>query len=203
MKPYVCVGLLFIFTSFQTDEILKGANDDMGDEKWILNVGAEQTLRYNSIASSRRTIAAPSFDAEVGVTIIPATVSGIISRFSNAFNGLLVLQEILSMFLSFQQSEFNKEKLFFSTLSSVSTVSDCVLRKLRGLLMFVSLDYMRHELLGEGNLKSSQNKQKGSVGAGKRRKKGRNRNLKKENDVPSFQGDDLMHRKFLGVPFLH
>ncbi|XP_057980849.1 uncharacterized protein LOC131166376 isoform X2 [Malania oleifera] len=174
-----------------TDETLKGANSALEDEMWAFSVGMEQPLRYNSFVSSQRTITAPSADVEFGSTIAPASVSGKITPLPQIFNGLLVLWDILTMLLSCQHSEYDKEKLFFSTLGSVSTISDCVLRKLRTFLMVISLDCTKIELLGEGTSKCPPNKMKENSGAGSRRKKRKTRNMKRVNPVSAFQGDNL------------
>jgi hypothetical protein len=101
-------------------------------------------------------------EAEFGSTIIPVTLSGKPTSVVNVFSSLLVLKDIIMIILSCQNSEYDAGKLFFSTLGSVCTISDCILRKLRGFLMVVSLDCTKLELLGEGIEKSLPNKSKKS-----------------------------------------
>ncbi|KAF8379237.1 hypothetical protein HHK36_028669 [Tetracentron sinense] len=179
-----------------TNEIVKGANSALENEMWLFSEGAEQPLRYSSTLSCQRTIPALSAaDAEFGLAIIPASVSGKPPSLANVFNGLLVLQDISAMILACLHSEYEKEKLFFSTLYSVHTISDGILRKLRGLLMVVSLDCTKLELLGEGNLNSPLNKSKEKLAVGNRRGKGKSRNMKRLNPVPRSAGADFSLEK--------
>lgn len=64
-------------------------------------------------------------------------------------NKLVVIQEIYSILLACQLNKVETEMLFFSKVQSVLTVSDCVLRKFRELVMAVSIDHVSQELLGE------------------------------------------------------
>jgi hypothetical protein len=112
--------------------------------------------------------------AEFGSTIIHVTLSGKPTSVVNVFSSLLVHKDIIVIILSCQNSGYDTGKLFFSTLGSV-----CILRKLRGFLMVVSLDCTKLELLGEGVEKSLPNKSKEKLSACSRRKKGRSRNMKK------------------------
>ncbi|XP_059599133.1 uncharacterized protein LOC100265029 [Vitis vinifera] len=173
-----------------TDEILKGAYSALEDEKWLFNAGGGQPVKYKYTASSQRTDQALSDDAEAGSIMIPSSVSGKPKSFFNFSNGLFVVQDILNIILTCQHSEYDRDKIFFSTLGSISTISDCIFRKLRGLLMVVWLDFTKLELLGEGNLKSPPNKSKEKLGTGGRKKRGRTRNMKKLNPVPRSCGDD-------------
>lgn len=122
-------------------------------------------------------------DAEFGLNIVPASVSGKPASLSNAMNCLFVLQDIVTMTRLCQDSEYDKGKIFFTTLSSICTVSDFILRKVRAFLMVISLDYTKLELIADENVKSSPTKSKGKVGAGSRKKKGKTRNMKKLNSV--------------------
>ncbi|KAE8038669.1 hypothetical protein FH972_011150 [Carpinus fangiana] len=135
-------------------EILKGATSGLEDETRLFSAGADRRVKYNYTSTS----------------------------VVNAFSSLLVLKDIIMIILSCQNSEYDTGKLFFSTLGSVCTISDCILRKLRGFLMVVSLDCTKLELLGEGIEKSLPNKSKEKLSACSRRKKGRSRNMKKDLD---------------------
>lgn len=172
-------------------EILKGANSALEDEMWYFSAGGEQPLRYNYTKSSQRTVPALSVDTEFGSSFSLASCSSKPTPVANVLNGLFVLQDISNIILAFQCSEYDIEKLFYSSLGSVSTILDCVLRKLRGLFMAVSLDYTKLELLGEGNLKPPPNIVKQKVGAAIRKKKGKPRNMKRPSPVPSSCGDNL------------
>ena len=138
-------------------------------------------------------------EAEFGSTIIPVTLSGKPTSVVNAFSSLLVLKDIIMIILSCQNSEYDAGKLFFSTLGSVCTISDCILRKLRGFLMVVSLDCTKLELLGEGIEKSLPNKSKEKLSACSRRKKGRSRNMKKVIPFLRSSLDDFPCNNFLEI----
>lgn len=159
------------------------------DETWLFRAGVEESLRYTSTKSHRRITKATSVDAEFG-SILPATDSSNPAPFANIVNSLFVLLDILTIVLSCRRQEYDEEKLFYSTVGSVSTIADCISRKLRGLLMVVSLDCIKLELLGEGNLRSPPNKCKEKLGAGSRKKKGRTRNPKRLNPAPMNHGGD-------------
>lgn len=165
-----------------THEILKGATSGMEDETRLFRAGADRRVRYNYTVAMQTSIPSMTAEAEFGSTIIPATLSGKPTSVVNAFSSLLVLKDIIMIILSCQYSGSDTGKLFFSTLGSVCTISDCIFRKLRGFLMVVSLDCTKLELLGEGIEKSLPNKSKEKLGACSRRKKGRNRNMKKDLD---------------------
>lgn len=167
--------------NFQTHEILKEATSVLEDEMWLFSAGVEHPVRYNHNMKMQRTIPSVAAKAEFGLIITPASLFGKPSSLANAFNSLLVLQDIIMMILSCHHGEYDKGELFFSKLGSVCTISDCILRKLRGFLKVVSLDYTKLELLGEGIEKSLPNKSKEKLGACSRRKKGRPRNMKRVN----------------------
>lgn len=116
--------------------------------------------------------------ADVSLGIIPTSVSGKPFSLANACNRLLVLEEISTIILAIQHNEYEKEKLFFSILGSVHTVSDYLFRRLRGLLMLVSNDCIKLELLGDNTIGAPPKKSKEKSGAGccKGKKKGRNLN---------------------------
>jgi hypothetical protein len=113
-----------------------------------------------------------------------------------------VLQDIVSLVLPDQGSEYDTSHIFFSMLGSLGTLSDCILRKLRGLVMVISLDCTRLELLGEGTSNSSANKRSEKLGAGSRRKKGKTQNMKKlMNPTPVERVDESSFKKLAEVSF--
>lgn len=62
------------------------------------------------------------------------------------------------MIQAFEHSQFDEGVLFFTSLGSINTISDCILRRIRGLLMVVSLDFTKLELLEDfGSTKSTKN----------------------------------------------
>jgi hypothetical protein len=185
--------------SFQTHEILKGATSGLEDETWLFGAGADRRVRCNYTVAMQRSIPSMTAEAEFGSTIIPATLSGKPTSVVSAFISLLVLKDIIMIILTCQYSEYDTGKLFFSTLGSVCKISDCILRKLRGFLMVVSLDCTKLELLGEGIEKSLPNKSKEKLSACSRRKKGRNRNMKKVSPVLRSSLDDFLCNKSLKI----
>jgi len=149
-----------------TAEILKMTNNsNLEDHKWLFSSGAERSMRFKSIPTLPRT------DGEFGTSVRPASVSRMPSSLANMFYGLSVLQEISTILLACQHSEFAEERVLFSSLPFVSTVSDCIFRKLRGLMMVVSLDCTKLELLEEVNSNFPMKKSKEKIGAASRKKK--------------------------------
>ncbi|XP_063947905.1 uncharacterized protein LOC108218607 isoform X2 [Daucus carota subsp. sativus] len=103
---------------------------------------------------------------------------------------LSILQDISALLLSCNlSSEHANEELFFSSLGSVNSTSNFVFRKLRGLLMVVSLDCTKLELFEEVNGKCSTKKCTEKSSATSRRKKGKSRNTKKVSSVRSSIDD--------------
>ncbi|XP_042503580.1 uncharacterized protein LOC122080793 isoform X3 [Macadamia integrifolia] len=166
--------------NYLTKVILKGSKNNLEDDIWLS--GEKVTVRYNDSASRQKTVL-PNFrmDAEFCLAVLPAPISGKCTPFTNVFNGLLVLREMSAMILECKHNEYEKDKLFFSTLGSVHSISDCILRKVRDLLMGISSDCIKLELLGEENMKSQMNKSEQKPGVGNRRGKGRVRNQKRQN----------------------
>ena len=143
----------------------------------------EQPLKYHNTVNTRKSVVTLAADAEFGSNIVPASVSGKPASLSNALNSLFVLQDVVKMTFLSQDSEFDKGKIFFSTFISVSTVSDFILRKVRGLLMVISLDCTKLELIAEENSNLSPLKSKVKASSCRRKKKGRSRNSKKLDPV--------------------
>ncbi|PQM37288.1 uncharacterized protein Pyn_36362 [Prunus yedoensis var. nudiflora] len=152
-------------------EILKGTSSEVGDEMWLFNTGVEQPLRYNHNVFTRKTVPKLVADTEFGSSIIPASLSGESASLVGAFNNLVLLQDIVVMISLCRHSEYDKGKLFYSTLSSISTISDFILRKVRGFLMVILLDCTKLELLAEGD-KSLPKKSKAKPSACSRKSKG-------------------------------
>lgn len=163
-----------------TGEILKGADGIMKDEVWNVDMAEEQSLRYRdhntftTVHLQRRAEFGLTSDLVSSSTRLPTTLICSINR-------LFVLQVIIDMALTCPHDDFDKEKIFFSSFSSVNTIADGILRKLRGLIMVVSLDYTKFELMDEEihNIAASKSKEKQA--ATQRKKKGKNRNAKKCN----------------------
>ncbi|KAK2650643.1 hypothetical protein Ddye_018132 [Dipteronia dyeriana] len=176
-------------------EVLKEASSASEDGMWLFNAGVERSSRFNHSRSSQRPVTMLSADAECGLAVASASLSAKPIPLNNAFNILFVLRDIITVILSSQHNEHDIEKIFFSTLGSINTISDSILRKLRGLLMVISLDCTKIELFGGGNFKSSPNKPKEKSSACGRKKKGRTRSMKKLNPLPKSGVDELAFDK--------
>lgn len=180
-----------------TGEILKGAAGFLEGGFSNFDIGVEQPLRPSYHGSSTGELL--QRDAESSLTMnLASSSSKPPTSLVCAINRLFVLQVIIAMELASHHDEFDKEKLFFSSLDSVNTVSDSILRKLRGLLMVVSLDSTKVELLEEENKKFMPNKPKEKLPATNRKKKGKNRNAKRSNPVLKNCEDGFLPDKTIG-----
>ncbi|KAK3018176.1 hypothetical protein RJ639_002794 [Escallonia herrerae] len=173
-----------------TAGILKGTNSGrfVENETPLFGAGAEQ---HRSTVSRQRT--APRLgakDAEFGSIMNLNLVSRKNSSLCFILNGLLVLQDLSTILSACDYSECDREKLFFSSLGSISTISDCIFRKLRGLLMVVSLDCTRLELLEDGKSYPTR-RPKEKNGSASCRKKRKGRNMERPIPPPTSSRDDL------------
>ncbi|XP_023540334.1 uncharacterized protein LOC111800741 isoform X1 [Cucurbita pepo subsp. pepo] len=175
-------------------EILRWTSGLAEHEMGLFSAEWNKPFRYNCTISPSRSMLASQADLHIDFNIIPATHSGKPSSLSNIFRKLLVLQDIVTMVSSCLHDEYYKSNLFYSTLGSICAIPDCILRKLREFLMFISLDCTKLELLGEGNSKSLPSKSTENLGASRRRKKGKSR--KSQNPVPKACVGDLSCNKF-------
>lgn len=156
-------------------------------------------MQHNGPISAQRIISVLPADMEFGTVLSPVTFCKKPAALARAFNSLLVLHEVNMIVTSNLNSEYDIGKLFFSSLGSVCTISDCILRKLRGFFMVISLDCTKLELLGEALDKSSSGKPKEKLSVSNRKKKGRNRNTKKQNPVSKTCTGDISHENPLKV----
>ncbi|XP_028762347.1 uncharacterized protein LOC114720805 isoform X2 [Neltuma alba] len=175
-------------------EVFKVAHDALEDDTWLYSTGVGQSLPYNYSTSAERLIRIFPDDVEFGKTIRPPTFSRRPASLARAFNSLLVLQDLNKMISLCCNSDYDIEKLLFSSLCSVCTISDCITRKLRGFLMVISVDSTRLELLGEECDKSSSSKAKEKLSNCSHKKKGRARNSKKLNPLPKSCVNDISHK---------
>ncbi|KAF7825323.1 Non-canonical poly(A) RNA polymerase protein Trf4-1 isoform A [Senna tora] len=166
-------------------EVLKVANSAPEDEIWLYSAGVDQLPRYkyNHTVSAQRTYQT-LLDVEFGTANIPVSFCRKSAALARAFNSLFVLQDVNMKIASCHDAEYAMENLFFSSLGSVSTISDCILRIVRGFLMVISLDCTKLELLTEELDKSSTGKPKEKIGSSNRKKKGQNRNTKRSKSNP-------------------
>lgn len=169
------------------------------DEIWLYSVGVDKLMQHNGPISAQRIISVLPADMEFGTVLSPVTFCKKPAALARAFNSLLVLHEVNMIVTSNLNSEYDIGKLFFSSLGSVCTISDCILRKLRGFFMVISLDCTKLELLGEALDKSSSGKPKEKLSVSNRKKKGRNRNTKKQNPVSKTCTGDISHENPLKV----
>ncbi|EOX96314.1 Nucleotidyltransferase family protein isoform 1 [Theobroma cacao] len=177
-----------------TLEVLNAAGSASEDEMWLFSGGAEQPMRYNYSEPLLGTIPKRLEDAEFGIIITAGSRFGKPNSLTNVFSSLFVLQDIVTLVLSYH-NKCDMGKVFFSALGSISTFTDSILRKLRGILMVISLDCTKLELLGEGNFNSSSDKSKDKFSACSRKKKGRSRNIKKQIPVAKAEVNDLLPEK--------
>lgn len=176
-----------------THDVLEVASSSSEDEIWLYSMGVDKLLQSNHPVPSKRSISALPADMEFGTVISSVTFCKKPAALARAFNSLLVLHDVNMMVTSSLNSEYDIENLFFSSLGSVCTISDCILRKMRGFLMVISLDCTKLELLGEEHDKSSSGKPKEKPSVSNRKKKGRNRNNKRQNPVSKTCVDDISH----------
>ncbi|XP_044491596.1 uncharacterized protein LOC123215520 isoform X4 [Mangifera indica] len=177
-----------------TLEVLKEVSAQK-DETWLFSAGVDQSLRFNHSKPRQEMILGLLADAECGLVNASTSLSEKSTSITNTFNSLLVLQDISPMILFCRHNEYDIDTMFFSNLSSLSTITDCFLRKLRVLLMVVSLECTKLELFEEGNFKSSPCKSKDKPSACGRRKKGRNRSMKRQNSLPKSAVDEQLFDK--------
>ncbi|KAK9757823.1 hypothetical protein RND81_01G188300 [Saponaria officinalis] len=164
-----------------TEDIIKD-DEVLGNGCRHFGMGVHQSLEYNYQSSS--STATSDFlqrRAEFELTTnMDAPSSQLPTSVVRAINRLIVLEAIIALAITSPLDECNhQDKIFFSSLDSVNSVTDIILRKIRGLLMVVSLDSTKLELLEEDNQKNMPNKSKDNSAAKHRKKKGKNRNTKK------------------------
>ncbi|XP_023527216.1 uncharacterized protein LOC111790524 isoform X3 [Cucurbita pepo subsp. pepo] len=176
-------------------EILRWTSGLAEHEMGLFSAEWNRPFRYNCTISQPRSMLTSQADLHIDFNIIPAAHSGKPYLLTNIFRNLLVLQDIVTMVTSCLHDEYYKTNLFYSTLGSICAIPDCILRKLRELLMFTSLDCTKLELLGDGTSKSLPSKLREDLGASRRRKKGKSR--KSQNPVLRACADDLSCNKFL------
>ncbi|XP_020239737.1 uncharacterized protein LOC109818618 isoform X1 [Cajanus cajan] len=180
-----------------TREVLEVASSASDDEIWLYSMGVDKLQQHNRPMSAQQTNQDLSADLEFGTVISPVTFCKKPAALVRAFYSLFVLLDVNMMVTSNLNSEYDVGKLFFSSLGSVCTISDCILRKLRGFLMVISLECTKLELLGEEHNRSSSDKPKEKLGVSNRKKKGRNRNTKRQNPVSKTCVDDISPENLL------
>ncbi|CAN8309004.1 unnamed protein product [Cochlearia groenlandica] len=161
------------------NEILREANQATQGEMWLFNFGGGTTKE------GRPETSAVSF---CDMIMEPNSISRIPNTITSNLNRLYVLQEFASLLVLCQSGLVSVQSVFFSSLGSVTTLSDCILRKLRGFLMVISVDSVKLELLEENTQKCSPSSaSKPRSGVTSRKHKQKTRNMKKPN--PNAKSD--------------
>ncbi|KAL8542788.1 hypothetical protein ACS0TY_003612 [Phlomoides rotata] len=167
-----------------TADIVKDKVGFLDDRMWCCGDQDKQLLGCDLDSPRRRDI--ESLRGKYSKTKSNAKHSqfpGNMSPFYRIFNSLYILQVISTLLSAAQSCGYEKENLFFSSLDCVNSISDIILRKMRELLMVISLDWTKSELLGEGSMNSPAKKQNDKHVTSNRKKKGKN-HTKKSNPVP-------------------
>ncbi|KAK6142937.1 hypothetical protein DH2020_023285 [Rehmannia glutinosa] len=171
-----------------TADIVNGKVSFLDDKMWCRDDQDKQLQKCDSTSLGRRDIASlRRTDSKIKWNANPAQISGNLSPSHCIFNSLYILQVVSTLLSAAQYGGY--DNIFFSSLDCVNSISDVILRKLRELLMVVSLDCTKFELLGEGNMNPPTKKLNDKHVATNRKKKGKNRN-KKSNPVPRPCQDD-------------
>ncbi|XP_073118855.1 uncharacterized protein [Henckelia pumila] len=165
-------------------DVIKDKDCMWDDEVWFCDYLGKQPIRCNSARLGRRDFSTfQGTDLEVKRNANHAHGSRNPSLLDCKLKSLYILQVISTLLLESKHGEYGKEELFFSSLENVNSVSDSILRKLRELLMVISFDSTKIELLGEELTNSPREKLNKKHVIGNHKKKGKNRN-KKVNGVP-------------------
>ncbi|XP_075094308.1 uncharacterized protein LOC107762184 isoform X1 [Nicotiana tabacum] len=168
-------------------DTLKGARGVSADKACLCSSVLQQPLGNTSLSKRRNFVNFRGSDAGVSQNMFHASVFGVSCSFNQLLDCLFMLQDFSTVLLACPGTvgeSPDSGKLFFSSLESVNTLSDSILRKLRGLLMIISLDCTKYELLEDENLNSLPKPNKEILGASNRKKKGKNRKVKKSNPLP-------------------
>ncbi|XP_071715449.1 uncharacterized protein [Rutidosis leptorrhynchoides] len=164
-----------------THDILHGRRNAMEDELQTISGRDKQPLRYNRTSWHQETIDTLEGKYKASELTLYIPPPNNLSSIFHKFNRLLIVCEISTMLSTFDHDQFDEEALFFTSLGSVGSVSDHILRRLRGLLMVVSLDFTILELEDLKSTKSmKKQKPKPKPVSGK---KGKSRDVKIQNPV--------------------
>ncbi|KAK3435114.1 hypothetical protein EUGRSUZ_D02494 [Eucalyptus grandis] len=177
-----------------TLEILTEVKSASKDRLWAFSLEPHPSLKYNENVSLQRVAPERASDVEFGSMVMHNSICQGHSFFANVFNRLLVLRDAITL-KSCLESDFDVRKVFFSSLNTVGTISDCILAKLRGFLAIIYLECTKLELLGEESCNLLPNKSKEKHGASGYKKKGRPGNLKRPNSTGTPKKDHCLTEK--------
>ncbi|KAF8087182.1 hypothetical protein N665_0596s0032 [Sinapis alba] len=155
-------------------EILREANQAPQGDMWLFNFGPRETSFSDMLLEQTSVSRRPRATLATNLT------------------ALYLLQQFASLLILCQNGSLSLQTLFFSSLASLTTFVDCILRKLRGFLMVISVDSVKRELLLEENTPRCSS----SKGSTSRKHKGKTANMKKPTpDAKSDRNVNLSAKK--------
>ncbi|CAH9096509.1 unnamed protein product [Cuscuta europaea] len=173
-------------------DVYNGKKSVLDDKMWHYSDIADQPFRYNNKLSYQESLANFSTTFECSLqNKIPTSLSQMPSSLICVLEGLSILQNISIMLFEFQHIYYERERLYFSSLESISSITDCILRKLRVLLMVISLECTKVELLEDVQIKPSLKKNKEKLGPSNTKKSRKNSKVEKKNHVSKLATNDV------------
>ncbi|PKA60674.1 DNA polymerase sigma subunit [Apostasia shenzhenica] len=151
------------------NEIINNENASLRNDFGFLCIETSPSLRYGAISSWQR--AKQAFlrkDVDFGLDFVTIASSNIPNRLAMFLNKLLVVHDISNMYLLWQPNKIEYDKLFFSSFSSVLTISHHIMRKLERTLIAVHADIINHELVEDSKLRIACRKGKGKSQSSKK-----------------------------------
>ncbi|RAL46216.1 hypothetical protein DM860_016649 [Cuscuta australis] len=173
-------------------DIFKGKRGVLDDNTWQYGGIVDQPFRCTTTLPHQEC-------TDESYVSNPRSVSQMPSSLIRVIEGLSILQNISTMLFEFQHAYYERERLYFSSLESISLISDCILRKLRGLLMVISHECTKVELLEDDKSNSSLKKNNERLGSGNNKKTRKNSKVKKKNHVTKLTADGVTLPKSLEV----
>lgn len=169
----------FVLISCQVKEVLMTSDDLLKDGMFLLKSrrNPSQKLVEKFATSQWGNQLLGNLDLEFSLHAIPEPISGSSSNISNFLRGLIVVQQLLDILPACQNSEPDAEHIFFTSLSSSQTISDFIIRRLRGFLMVIFSEYIEFELTQDttSSKPAKKTKEKSFTGSQKSKKKSRKR----------------------------
>ncbi|KAF3780648.1 Non-canonical poly(A) RNA polymerase [Nymphaea thermarum] len=147
-------------------------SNGLKDTRGYYSMDAIEVRRHHTSPTWERTVRLLSGADPVFLDV--ASTSQLSSPLASIFSELFLLQEISASLLGWQHHEVEMEKIFFSSLSSIHTLADNVLRRIREFLLRLSSDFVKFELLEDDNVKPQIDKstKKSDSGHAKGKRKG-------------------------------